>query len=105
MCQEPNAAPFRRIDTLYPNAQPGGPALNAPKPPPLCGFLADLARLKLLPKFPGTTIAQKLLSSRVAHNRRESGMDRQTKHEIIIVTIASLAPIPLITVAVVAILS
>jgi len=32
-------------------------------------------------------------------------MDRQTKHEIIIVTIASLAPIPLITVAVVAILS
>jgi len=79
--------------------------LNAPKPPPLCGFLADLARLKLLPKFPGTTIAQKLLSSRVAHNRRESGMDRQTKHEIIIVTIASLAPIPLITVAVVAILS
>jgi hypothetical protein len=42
---------------------------------------------------------------RVAHNRRESGMDRQTKHEIIIVTIASLAPIPLMTAAVVAILS
>jgi hypothetical protein len=32
-------------------------------------------------------------------------MDRQTKHEIIIVTIASLAPIPLITAAVVAILA
>lgn len=32
-------------------------------------------------------------------------MDWQTKHEIIIVTIASLAPIPLITAAVVAILS
>jgi len=32
-------------------------------------------------------------------------MDRQTKHEIIIVTIATLAPIPLITAAVVAILS
>jgi hypothetical protein len=32
-------------------------------------------------------------------------MDRQTKHEIIIVMIASLAPIPLITAAVVAILS
>jgi hypothetical protein len=32
-------------------------------------------------------------------------MDRQTRHEIIIVTIASLAPIPLITAAVVAILS
>ena len=31
-------------------------------------------------------------------------MDRQTKHEIIIVTIASLAPIPLITAAVVSIL-
>jgi hypothetical protein len=31
-------------------------------------------------------------------------MDRQTKHEIIIVTIASLAPIPLITAAVVTIL-
>jgi hypothetical protein len=41
----------------------------------------------------------------VVHNRRESGMDRQTKHEIIIVAIASLAPIPLITAAVVAILS
>jgi hypothetical protein len=32
-------------------------------------------------------------------------MDRQTKHEIIVVTIASLAPIPLITAAVLAILS
>jgi hypothetical protein len=33
-------------------------------------------------------------------------MDRQTKHEILIVTIASLAPIPLITAAaVIAILS
>jgi hypothetical protein len=31
-------------------------------------------------------------------------MDRQTKHEIIIVTIATLAPIPLITAAVVSIL-
>jgi hypothetical protein len=79
--------------------------LNAPSGLLFCGFLADFARLKLLPKSPGTTIAQKLLSSQLAHNRRESGMDRQTKHEIIIVTIASLAPIPLITVAVVAILS
>ena len=40
----------------------------------------------------------------MACNQRESGMDRQTKHEIIIVTIASLAPIPLITAAVVTIL-
>lgn len=32
-------------------------------------------------------------------------MDRQTKHEIMIVTIASIAPIPLITAAVVTILS
>ena len=32
-------------------------------------------------------------------------MDRQTKYEIMIVTIASIAPIPLITVAVVTILS
>jgi len=31
-------------------------------------------------------------------------MDRQTKHEIMIVTIASLVPIPLITAAVVSIL-
>jgi hypothetical protein len=31
-------------------------------------------------------------------------VDRQTKHEIIIVTIATLAPIPLITAAVVSIL-
>jgi hypothetical protein len=31
-------------------------------------------------------------------------MDRQTKHEIMIVTIASLVPIPLITAAVVTIL-
>ena len=70
-----------------------------------CRFLADFARLKLLPKFPGNHHAQNLLSSRLAHNRRENGMDRQTKHEIIIVAIASLAPIPLITAAVVAILS
>jgi hypothetical protein len=75
------------------------------EPPPPCGFLADFARLNLSPKFPGNHHAQKLLSSRLAHNRRESDMDRQTKHEIIIVTIASLAPIPLITAAVVAILS
>jgi hypothetical protein len=34
----------------------------------------------------------------------ESGMDWQTKHEIIIMTIASLAPFPLITAAVVTIL-
>ena len=40
----------------------------------------------------------------MACNQRESGMDRQTKHEIIIVAIASLAPIPLITAAVVSIL-
>jgi hypothetical protein len=37
-------------------------------------------------------------------NRRERNMDSQTKREIMIVTIASLAPIPLITAAVVAIL-
>jgi hypothetical protein len=79
--------------------------LTRAEPSPPCGFLADFARLNLLPKFPGNDQAQKLLSSRLAHNRRESGMDRQTKHEIIIVTIASLAPIPLITAAVVAILS
>jgi len=53
----------------------------------------------------GTTVSQKLLSCRVVHNWRESGMDRVTKHEIIIVAIASLAPIPLITAAVVTILS
>ena len=41
----------------------------------------------------------------MVRNRRESDMDRQTKHEIIIVAIASLAPIPLITAAVVTILS
>jgi hypothetical protein len=75
------------------------------EPPPPCGFVADFVRLSLLPKFSGNHHAQKLLSSRLAHNRRESDMDRQTKHEIIIVTIASLAPIPLITAAVVAILS
>ena len=66
-----------------------------------CGFRA----FEPIAKFPGTTAAQKLLSFRVACNRRESGMDRQTKHEIIIVAIASLAPIPLITAAVVTILS
>jgi hypothetical protein len=70
-----------------------------------CGFLADFARLKPVAEISGNHDAQKLLSFRLAHNRRESGMDRQTKHEIIIVTIASLAPIPLITAAVVAILS
>lgn len=37
-------------------------------------------------------------------HRWESDVDRQTKREIIIVTIASLAPIPLITAAVVSIL-
>ena len=79
-------------------------ALNARRAASPCGFLANLARLDLLPKFPGTTFAQKLLSSRLAHNRRESDMDRQTKHEIIIVMIASLAPIPQITAAVVSIL-
>jgi hypothetical protein len=84
-------------------SQEGRPSTHA-EPPAPCGFLADLARLNLLPKFPRNRHAQKLLSSRLAHNRRESDMDRQTKHEIIIVTIASLAPIPLITAAVVSIL-
>jgi hypothetical protein len=80
--------------------------MNGAEPPaPFADFLRIWPALKLLPKFLGTTVAQQLLSSAVAHNRRESGMDRQTKHEIIIVAIASLAPIPLITAAVVTILS
>jgi hypothetical protein len=84
-------------------SQEGRPLTRA-EPPCPCGFLADFARLNLLPKFPRNHNGQKLLPSRLAHNRRESGMDRQTKHEIIIVTIASLAPVSLITAAVVSIL-
>ena len=46
MCQEPNAAPFRRIGTLSRNAQPRGLAPNTSSRLSACGFLAAFLRIR-----------------------------------------------------------
>lgn len=56
------------------------------------------------PEFYGTSGAQCRLAVGTGLLQRECVVDQQTKHEITLVTLATLAPIPLITAAVVAIL-